>query len=265
MPDRAKYLWITDPHLLPWNRYKMLNTILDEKPRAVFITGDISYGPTLIQDLEFLGKRAGRPIYFTLGNHDYHWSSFNSVHEKVRSLCKEYKNLIWMTDSGPVSITDEVAIIGTEGWYDVRVGNPLFIKYTFDWFLTKDFKILPSMEKRIEAFRKIASEGAEIISAKLESALKKNKTIYLLTHFPPWKEANRCDSWISETFWEPYNTNLQLGKSLEKVMENHKKRNLIVLCGHTHSSMQIHVSRNIECRVGRGAYHRLMNDEIIYI
>lgn len=266
MPDlRSKHLWITDPHLLPWNRYKLLGSILDEKPAAVFATGDLSYGLTLLSDLEFIGKRIGRPFYFVLGNHDYHGTSIKEVHRKIRELCKKYKNLVWMTDAGVVALTDEVAVIGTEGWYDVRVGNPQFINYTFDWFLTSEFKTLKTMAERIEKFRDLANDSAELLTVNLEKAIETYKTVYLLTHFPPWPEANRSHSFVSEVFWEPYNTNFKLGKELEKVMEKNKKRNLIVLCGHTHSAMQIHVSRNIECRVGRGAYHKLSDEEIIYI
>ena len=196
--ERNRYVWITDPHLLPWNRYKMLNSILDEKPAAVFLTGDISYGPTLYSDLDFIGKRIGRPLYFVLGNHDYHGaSSLAEVHTKIQALCAKHKNLIWMTDAGVVSLTDEVAVIGTEGWYDVRVGNPDFIKYTFDWFLIKEFKALPTMKKRIERFREIAEDSAKFLTEKLESAIETHKTVYLLTHYPPWAEANRADSWIS--------------------------------------------------------------------
>lgn len=266
MPDiREKNLWLTDPHLVPWNRYKMLNSILDEKPAAVLATGDLSYGPTLISDLVFIGKRIGRPFRFVLGNHDYHGSSIKEVHDKVKEVCAKYKNLVWMTDAGVVPLNEEAAAIGSEGWYDVRIGNPEFIKYTFDWYLISDFKKLSSMKERIEKFREIAKQSANYLTLKLEEAVETYKTVYLLTHFPPWPEANRCHSWISEAFWEPYNTNLILGQELEKVMQKYKKRHLIVLCGHTHSAMQIHVSRNIECRVGRGAYHKLSDEEIIYI
>jgi len=262
---RFKYLWLTDPHLLPWNRYRMLGSILDEKPVGVFATGDLSYGPTLISDLEFLGKRIGRPFYFVLGNHDYHGSSFVEVHRKIRELCEKYRNLIWMTDAGVISLTEEVAVIGAEGWYDARVGNPEFIKYTFDWMLTSEFKSLPTWQERLDKFKTLADASAAHLTKNLEAAMENHKVIYLLTHFPCWKEANRYNGIISENFWAPYNTNYILGKELEKVMVEHKKRNLIVLAGHTHQAMQIHVSRNIECRVGRGAYHKLSEEEIIYI
>lgn len=261
-----KYIWQTDTHLLPWNRFKMLNSILNEKPHAVFLTGDVSHsGGTFLSDLEFLGKRIGRPLYFVYGNHDLWFSCIDDVHRGIRELCVEYKNLVWMTDAGVVSLNDEVAVIGAEGWYDARVGNPEFIKLTFDWYLIRDFKELATWEERFEKFRALADASAELMAKNLETAIETHKTVYLLTHFPPWENANRCHSLLSEKFWTPYNTNVALGKRLESVMAEHKKRNLIVLAGHTHSACNIHVSRNIECRVGRGAYHKLSEDETLYI
>lgn len=263
--NKSEHLWITDPHLKPWTRRKLLNLILDDKPKGVFLTGDISYGPTLLTDLEYLGKKVNCPIYFVLGNHDYHFSSIEKVHNGVRQLCKQYKNLVWITEAGIVPLTDEVCVIGTEGWYDVLIGDSKYIKYTIDWFLTKDFKILPNMNDRFEAFRKLAKESADKIVPLLIKAMEQYKTIYLLTHFPPWPEANRDSGTIMKEFWLPYNVNLTLGISLKEVMVNYKKRNLIVLAGHTHCPVQIHVSRNIECRVGKAGYFSKIDDQKFFI
>jgi UDP-2,3-diacylglucosamine pyrophosphatase LpxH len=263
---RDKYIWLTDTHVYPWNRYKLLSTILDQKPKAVFLTGDLSNSSqTLIDDLDFLGSRIGRPFYFILGNHDFHFSSIEETHSNIRKVCQKHKNIVWIDEAGIIPLTDEVCCIGNMGWYDARHGNTEYLKYTFDWFLIKEFKELPSMKHRIEMFRSLAEDSAKKIVLKLEGAIETYKTVYLLTHFPPYREADRYHSWISETFWEPYNTNITMGKAIDKVMETNKKRNVIVLSGHTHSPMQIHVSRNIECRVGKGSYHKLSDEEIIFI
>lgn len=265
MENRERYLWFTDTHLLPWQRSKMLNHILDVAPHGVFLTGDITYGPDLISALDYFGARIGRPLYFVLGNHDYHGSSIEEVHHQVRELCLKHKNLIWMTEAGIVPLNEEVALVGSEGWYDCRLGDPRFIKYTFDWFLTQDFKQLPDWEARFAKFSQLSEQSAELLIPLLEKAVSIYKTIYLLTHFPNWPEASRDIGTVMEKFWLPYNVNTALGKALEKVMVNYKKRKLIVLSGHTHCPVNIHVSRNIECRVGRAGYLKLTDNETFFI
>ena len=262
---RDRYLFISDTHLWPWNWYPILKTILDQKPKGVFLTGDIAEGPLLTASLEFLGKRIGRPLYFTLGNHCYWFSSFKERNEEVKHLCGKYNKLNWLTNSPVISLNEEVAVIGTEGWYDARVGNSEYIKYTLDHRLIKEFSILTNLKSKIELCRHLADESARFITSQLEAALENHKKIILLTHMPPWQEANRCSGFISEAFWTPYNTNYALGVALENVMEKHKKRSLIVLAGHNHKKTTIEVSRNIQCRVHSGSYINLTDDEVIFI
>jgi predicted phosphodiesterase len=264
--ERKKYLWLTDSHLYPWNRFKILNIILDQSPYGIFLTGDISNSSqTLIADLDFLGSRIGRPVYFILGNHDISFSSFIETFSNIRKVCQKHKNLIWMDESGIVPINEEVCCIGNMGWYDAKIGNTEYLRYTFDWFLIKEFRELPSMKHRIEKFRSLAEESANQLSSKLEEAVETYKIIYLLSHFPAWKECHRANGWLSEKFWEPYNTNMILGQELEKVMVKHKKRQLICLMGHTHMPITVNVARNITCHVGKGSYHKISEKEIIYI
>jgi 3',5'-cyclic-AMP phosphodiesterase len=263
--DRRKYIWLTDTHIKIYGRYKLLNTILDQNPYGVFLTGDISEGFSFLHDLRFLGERIGRPLYFVHGNHELWGSSFKKVHEGIRKLCAEYKNLIWMTDNGIIPLNDQTAIIGNEGWYDCRVGNQEYIKYTLDWWMTQEFRELPSMSDRIQKMQQLSSESVQLLVPKLEQALETYKVVYLLTHFPTHKEGNRASGLLSEAFWAPYNCNSVLGSALEKVMERHKNRHLCVLSGHVHQSMTVQVARNFECRVGKGSYYKISDEDIIYI
>jgi 3',5'-cyclic-AMP phosphodiesterase len=267
MNEKQKTLWLTDTHLLPWRRRKMLNVINDQHPSSIFLTGDVSSCASLfLGDLAFLGPRIGAPLYFVSGNHDYWGSSFEKVEDGIRNLCAKHKFLIWMSDAGIVELNEEVALIGQEGFYDALVGDERFITATFDWWMIENFRKLPSMGARLEAMRELAKQSAHKLSTLLEEAVSQYKTVICLTHYPPFKCANRASGipWI-EKFWEPYNVNSQLGEALEAVMINHKKRNLLVLSGHCHSPMTARVSRNIECRVGRGSYTHLSEQEIIYI
>lgn len=265
MDKQLKYLWLTDCHTKIVDRFRLLNAVLQSRPYGVFLTGDMSEGFAFLSDLEFLGKKIGRPLYFVLGNHEFWGSSFEKTYNGVRALCQQYKNLIWLDEAGIVPLNEQTACIGIGGWYDARTGNPDYLKYTFDWWAIKDFRQLPNMKARIEKFRAIADESAKIITARLEEAIETYKVVYLLTHYPPYVEADRANNWISEKFYEPYNTNVVLGQAIDKVMEKHKKRYLHILCGHTHSPVQIVRSRNVECRVGRGSYYKISDEEIIYI
>ena len=268
---KNKYLWYTDLHLdkvAPWNLLRFVYNINKENPKGLFLTGDISNGLLSKFHMSFLAKHIDCPIYFVLGNHSYHFSNFQKQHQTIRELCQEYPNLIWLNDSQPIPLSEEVALIGTEGWYDASSGNPKYLMATFDWLLIEDFRKLSSFDARIEAFRKLADQSCQIVEEKLVQALEQDfKTVYLCTHFPPFNEATRDIGTIFEKYWLPYNVNYRLGKTLEKIMKNRNKRHLVVLAGHTHLATTIHVSRNIECHVGEGHYLGLSKHQrqIIYI
>lgn len=267
---KDKYLWYTDTHfdkVMPWTLAKFIFHIRKENPKGVFLTGDISNGIFTCGHLRMLAMAVKCPIYFVLGNHDYHFSSVDKTHEKIRALCKKCPNLIWMTESDVIALTPEVGLIGAEGWYDAELGNPKYLKATLDWMLTQDFRTLPDMEARIAKFRDLATRSCNILADKLEKALEQDfKTIYLLTHFPPWKEATRDEGTLLESYYLPYNVNLRLGKVIEQIMEGRKKRHLTVLAGHTHTDCWIHVARNIECKVNDAKYYNsIRNEEHIFI
>ena len=265
MTQRERYLWYTDTHL---DRVNLLSKLSfarhlgKEKPKGIFLTGDISNGRNTVSDLEMLADHVSCPIYFVLGNHDYHWSSRERTHDNIRKMCQRYPHLIWMTEAGVQHLNEEVAVIGSEGWYSAEEGKPEYLKMTFDWFLIDDFRNLSSMQERIKAWRKLADDSAKDISDKIEKAIEqKYKTIYVLTHFPPWREATRDVGTWMEKFWLPYNCNLRLGRAIEKAMKHHKKRYMTVLAGHTHCPVSIHVARNVECRVGKARYYGKPNNQ----
>lgn len=267
---KDKYLWFTDTHfdkVLPWTFANFIRRIRRENPKGVFLTGDISNGALTPYHLKIMALALDCPIYFILGNHDYHYSSIRKTHDKIRKLCDKHENLIWVTDNGVIHLNEEVCLIGTEGWYDVEEGKPSYLKLTFDWFMVKDFRKLPSMNDRIDVWREMAAKSAHDIADKLEKAIEQDyKSIYLMTHVPPWREATRDVGTFMEKFWLPYNTNLRIGRSIEKIMNDHKKRYVTVLAGHTHTDCWIHVARNIECKVNNAKYYgSLRNEEHLFI
>jgi len=254
-----RFVWLSDTHLntviLPFLKQRFIDAIDAQKQLdGVFLTGDISSGLWIEHDLEMLARAVNCPVYFVLGNHDYHRRFISSVRADVSNLCKKISNLRWMTEQDVISINDEVAIIGADGWYDARYGDPKLLKYTTDWLMVLDFYRLSSMDDRVSAFRALAQESAMMIEKRLESALESHKTVYILTHFPPWKEATRAEGTSMEKFWLPYNTNDALGRAIERAAHGRKKKRIVVLAGHTHVACDIRVSNTIECKVSSANY-----------
>ena len=266
---RSKYLWISDTHLnnlFPWQRYKFMAKFRHEEPKGILHTGDISNGLMLIHDLKMLAK-LGVPLYFVLGNHELFWSSRAKMHQKIRDFCAEYPYMVWLEEEEePVQLDEEICLIGTGGWFDGAQGDLKWLNWKSDLWLIKELRQQKSLEAKVELSRQWAQESAAKIERRLLRALELGyKTIYLLTHFPPFIEATRDQGTVMEQFWLPYNTNIRLGETVERVMEGHKKRRCVILSGHTHSPIYCRLSRNVECQVGAGKYMGVPNSQKIYL
>jgi len=264
-----RFVWFSDTHLnlsvFPFMKWWFVTRLKEATAEGLILTGDISSGIGLEWDLKFLAKHFDGPIYYVLGNHDYHKRHIDSVHADCRRLSDRFPNLHWMTETPIVSLNEDVALIGTEGWYDCQLGNPKWLWWTSDWLLTHDFRQLNGLEERIEFWRGMAKRSADIITERLEIALENHKTVYVMTHVPPWKEATRAVGTLFEDYWLPYNTNVVLGQAIERVMTGRKKKKVVVLAGHTHTPCHIRVSRSIECMVARASYWGSVKPELTII
>lgn len=243
-----------------------MKQLRDSEADGLFLTGDVSIGLFLEYDLRFIAKNFAGDVYFVLGNHDYHGRKMKTIHEMIRQVCKEHTNLHWMTDESVISLTDEVALIGTEGWYDASLGDPTLLRYTLDWILTHDFYVLGDMASRIKHWANLAMESAQTVRKKLDAALECHKTVYVLTHYPPWSDAAVVPGTSLSSFWLPYNTNAVMGQQIEESMIGRVDRNVVVLCGHTHVPCHLRVSESIECIVARASYlGKITKEETILI
>jgi len=271
MTQQKKFLWATDIHLCYYNRLEFVRTINRHNPSGVFLTGDISHlGFSLYGDMEYIGRETHCPIYFILGNHSIWFSSFAERYKQVRELCSKYPNLIWMNNVDVIPLSNEVALIGNENWYDGTTETTTkkikFSKAYIDWLLIKDFRELKNMDERVLKFREIAGKSAEEIGRKLSLALEQDyKRIFILSHMPFWDEATRDVGTLFDWFWLPYNVNVKTGKVIKEIMKERKKRNVVCLFGHTHSPHWGMLSRNIEYFVGRPSGYFKSEPQIMYI
>jgi predicted phosphohydrolase len=173
---KNKYLWFTDTHLNRVNPLKKLlfiRHIIKEDPKAIFLTGDISTGMFLYYDLYLLATFIKCPIYFVLGNHDYWTSSIEKIHDQIRSLCKKFPQLIWLSESDVISLNDNVAVIGDEGWFDGWNGDSNYLKLTIDQYFIENFRKLPSIKERLDCWREMAQASNRRLEIKLRQAMEK--------------------------------------------------------------------------------------------
>lgn len=265
----SKYLWITDPHFnfsSPEQNKKFLEHVKGYNPAGIFLTGDISTGRELSSHLKLILGILDCPIYFVLGNHDYYRSSFAHIDYEMSYLSKRHGNLHYLNNEDPISLSEKVAVIGHNGWYDAGWRTPVFpFVFWADWYFIHDFRFHDSNADRMSLMKYKAEVATENLKIKLEKSLKTHHTTYLLTHFPPWPE--KIDKWggLVETFWKPYNSCKVAADMISSVMKKHPDQKLIILAGHTHRQRYENISHNIELRVGAGSHKKSQVQDVIWL
>ncbi len=246
-----QYAWITDPHfdlisLIELVRFgEKLNNF-----DGILISGDISDAGHVTEHLTFLSKFCAKPIYFTLGNHDFYNSDFLTVKKNIDNLVSDRPNLNYLSHSDIIEISPGTALIGHDGWYGADWVEPLTsLVFSWDWFFIHDFKKLLDNEQRLQKVKDLTVQAAEIIEARLKKAIEKYSTVFLLTHIPPWPDLT--SGWkLLDRFWTPYNSSKCISDKIKNVMDQNPNKQLIILSGHTHIERKVKISPNIELRVG---------------
>lgn len=244
----------TDLHLSTTNVLDFTNSILrgdggipfDE----VWVTGDISEGRVLCGILEEIRSRLpeGVPFRYILGNHDLRdgvsreqiyrldSGSFQYLHGKFEPL-------------GAGSV-----VMGIDGYYDARSGAG-YRTYgaTHDIDRDHSFHGMSQYDWLREVTRRSDRHTDELLVL-LDELPDSVKSVYLLTHVPPFEGA--CLYGDKPTEWEylPFMCNKGMGFALSAYAEDRRKSgrplDITVFCGHTHSSSD-HEEEGILCRVGK--------------
>lgn len=265
-----RLVWATDIHLNFLKRpfaARVFGQCLREENQAdaIVLSGDLSTAPLLEYHLTELEAGCQKPLYFVLGNHDYYSGSFAGG-EKVASAHKG-----WLDDGCARQLTDMVALIGCEGWYDALFGNPYVPKFGMsDWREIQDIRnctlgipfynpALKALDRKartdvIEFCRARSKAFAEQAKDTLLAALKDYERIVFATHVPPFAEATWHEGAHSDSTWVPWFSSKQMGEMLIEVMGEHPKQKLLVLCGHTHSSGIYDPLPNVRILTGESRY-----------
>ncbi len=274
-----RLIWCTDVHLNflkhPQGAEKFGQYLREETAgEALLLTGDISEAPSLDYHLRQLMGGFQRNTYFVLGNHDYYKGSFASTEKAVQ------KYALWLDHGEVHKLTEKVALVGSEGWYDAEFGNPMAAKFGMtDWKDIQDLEQLPGIPFGIKRVRRIdgktvrdvlldqearqrvidvcrdrAKDFAERARESLLDALTTFERVIFATHYPPFEGATWHEGQLSDSMWVPWFSSKVMGEMLLEVADAHPDRRILVLCGHTHSSGVCTPRPNLTVLTGEAVY-----------
>ena len=247
--------WWTDPHfelLSQDQRKEVVRAWSETSADCSIVTGDISRGSSTLLWLRQLAEVFAGPIYFVLGNHDFYGTCITKQREAARKLCEEVENLVYLTTSGVVSLSAETALVGHDGWGDMREG---------DW---EGSDVRPPDLAEIEdlidvagdrqllcrRLRKLGDEAADHLAKVLPEALARHERVIVATHVPPFREASWYDGENSTVPWLPFFCCRIVGDVLLEMAERYSDREVSVLCGHCHGTGEASIRENLHVRTG---------------
>lgn len=218
---------------------------------ALLVTGDIANADTFAPLLNEAQRAFARPVYFVLGNHDYYGGSFAEIDAVAASL---QPPLHWLRAAGVVPLTEEIALVGTDGLYDAGWGDVGDSIHINDRHAIYDFRAARSKWEMAERAKKAATRLAFLAEGPLRAAMAHFRKVFFATHVPPFREAAWGRGRGGGATSLPWYTSRVMGEMLERVAAAHPTTELHVLCGHTHTSFIARVAANIVIQVGAAEY-----------
>lgn len=253
--------WMSDIHLNFLGTVQIeewLNRLQEESYSALLITGDIGEANSLQDYLIRMGEHLRLPIYFVLGNHDFYHGAIEAVRDAVRRLDAGSEFLHWLPVHGIVRLNEESALLGHDGWGDGGYGD--FLKSTVmlnDYVYIRDLANLEAKERLLK-LRALGQEAALYFKRNLPNALETFKHVYVALHTPPFQESAWHEGKTpkhNDPFL-PHFTCKAVGDALREIAVQYPKRQITVLCGHTHGRGQAQILPNLQVLTAGAEYGR---------
>jgi predicted phosphohydrolase len=249
-----KVLWLTDLHLDRADDRKkraLLAQIAGMEYDALVVTGDISSAPFLVDHLrELAAACAPHPLYFVLGNHDFHFGTIADVDNEVNAVCRSTNNLHHLRGREIISLSHDTCLIGNRGWADARAGwGKRTIIASRDHLSIGDFREL-TKKAVFSRMEMLGHESAVSFRKILPIALGRYRHVVVATHVPPFHQAALYNGRPCGSTHQPHFVNLSAGMALCGIVRQFPKKFVTVLAGHTHNRFKTHFLRNLEIRVG---------------
>ena len=114
--------------------------------------------------------------------------------------------------------------------------------------------------------QRLADADAKILNQTLMQAVSPAvKKIIIATHVPPFPECCLHKGKQSDENWLPYFASQATGNIISTFSHKNPEIDILVLCGHTHSSALFKPSTNLEIKAGSAQYYSPILQEIINI
>jgi predicted MPP superfamily phosphohydrolase len=252
-----RFAWLTDIHLnfLPIDEVDaFLTKLAAQQLDGVLLGGDIAEAIELCDYLERIDERLETDVYFVLGNHDYYYGWIRPVREQVHQLGAAHRRLHYLSESGSFPLAAGIGLVGHDGWADARLGDyEKSVVSMQDFRLIGDFISLGKAE-RLPRLHALGDEAASHIRRVLPEALAQFDQVVLLTHVPPMREACWHEGQTSDDDWAPFFTCRAVGDAILEIMPDYPRKQLLVLCGHTHGWGVARPLPNVEIMTGGAKY-----------
>jgi len=249
--------WITDLHLNfvpPPKRLDFYAQLRQEKLQGILLGGDIGEADSVTTFLAEIADELRLPLYFVLGNHDFYHGSMAAVREKVEHQARPSPWHYWLNISGVVPLTANTALVGHDSWADGRLGDFSRSEVMLnDYLLIDELKGLNKQDRYLK-LNALGDEAAALLEKRVLEAVERFKHVIVLTHVPPFREACWHEGRISSDDYLPHFACQAVGDRLAAIMRANPDKNMLVLCGHTHSPGVAHILDNLEVRTGGAKY-----------
>lgn len=245
---KMRVVWLSDLHLnfVSDADVELFAYRVDAlKPDTVLLSGDISDSRNLHKHLEILRFL---PMYYVLGNHDYYHGSISAVRKSLDNDPQYLSNL------GVVRLARDIAVIGADGWADMRNGCENSSLQINDDYLIWELSNICSIKDQKKAVRqRLADADAQHIANLLPDSLAENKVTIVLTHVPPFIEV--CVPGDSEGL--PYFSSKSMGQVIVRSLNGTSSGRCLVLCGHAHTAVVYMRSQRLVIMAAQAEYGKL--------
>lgn len=242
---------MTDIHLNflePAAITRFFERLKKKSPDAVMIAGEIGEAGSVLGYLDELHSALDVPVYFVLGNHDYYHGSIQHLRSQIPEFLNTHPRLFWLTNSGVVSLSSSIALIGHDSWADGVLGD-----FWNSRVLLNDFVLISELanydrSNQLRIMGELAIQAVKHFERALPEALNTHRKVFILTHVPSSRGAAWFMGKTSDENYLPFFASKVVGELLRSIMSRFPEKEATVLCGHTH---------------GKGVYKPLPNLTVI--